>query len=115
MAAYLLWQSMTALASVFTPNVGGHQAVLQPLKELSAVGRVPLSCPDYNEFAQKPHAPFSNGALGLPAMRPSPECRTFHSPAAEVSCYRISFRAGASLLMLRQASRKRYDSTPEGL
>jgi hypothetical protein len=46
--------------------------------------RIPDSCPDYNEYAQKPHPPFSNGSLALPHMRPSEECRTFKSPAVEV-------------------------------
>ncbi|ORX39562.1 DUF1237 domain protein [Kockovaella imperatae] len=48
-----------------------------------APSRVPASCPDYNDYSQTPHGPYSDGTLGLPSMRPEPECRTFHSEAME--------------------------------
>lgn len=48
--------------------------------------RLPASCPDYNGYAQKPHEPRTKGRLALPYMRPTKECRTFNSPAVEVSC-----------------------------
>ena len=48
-----------------------------------AVNRTPSACPDYNEWSQEPHPPYSSGSLGLPYMRPSPECRTFNSSAME--------------------------------
>ncbi|KAG5912872.1 hypothetical protein E4U53_005117, partial [Claviceps sorghi] len=48
-----------------------------------AVGRTPSSCPDYSDYSRKPHAPYSNGPLKLPFMRPSEECRTFRSAAVE--------------------------------
>ena len=45
--------------------------------------RIPSSCPDYTEYSKQPHAPFSDGPLSLPHMRPAPECRTFNSSAVE--------------------------------
>ena len=47
-------------------------------------GRVPFTCPDYTEYSQSRHEPFSSGPLALPDMRPRPECRTFNSSAVEV-------------------------------
>jgi hypothetical protein len=47
--------------------------------------RTASSCPDYNSYSEQPHGPYSSGALKLPYMRPSEECRTFTSPAVEVS------------------------------
>lgn len=41
-------------------------------------------CSDYSSYSTFPHEPKSSGALGLPYMRPPPECRTFTSPAVEV-------------------------------
>ncbi|OAA78030.1 DUF1237 domain protein [Akanthomyces lecanii RCEF 1005] len=48
-----------------------------------AQNRTAADCPDYNKYAQEPHAPYSDGPLKLPYMRPSEECRTFKSPAVE--------------------------------
>lgn len=48
-------------------------------------------CPDYSSYSEQPHGPYSSGSLKLPYMRPSEECRTFKSPAVEVSfepCFR---------------------------
>jgi hypothetical protein len=42
-------------------------------------------CPDYAQFSSKPQGNNSAGPLALPFMRPSEECRTFTSPAVEVS------------------------------
>lgn len=53
-------------------------------KDYKAQDRTPSSCPDYNDYSQKPHEPYSDGPLALPYMRPSSECRTFTSPAVEV-------------------------------
>lgn len=53
-----------------------------------AQNRTAADCPDYNKYAQEPHAPYSDGPLKLPYMRPSEECRTFKSPAVEVSMRR---------------------------
>lgn len=52
--------------------------------------RTPASCPDYTQYSRTPHAPFSSGPLALPLMRPSPECRTFHSSAVEARLLRRS-------------------------
>ncbi|KAL1693807.1 Six-hairpin glycosidase-like protein [Schizophyllum commune] len=46
-------------------------------------GAVRAECPDYTEYAQSPHGDPSEGALGLPYMRPDPACRTFNSSAVE--------------------------------
>lgn len=40
-------------------------------------------CPDYVEYSQKPHPPFTQGKYNFPFMRPSLECRTFTSKAVE--------------------------------
>ncbi|KAK8023802.1 hypothetical protein PG993_011868 [Apiospora rasikravindrae] len=48
-----------------------------------ARSRIPSTCPDYNDYSKTRHEPFSSGALALPNMRPSPECRTFNSSAVE--------------------------------
>ncbi|KZV69245.1 glycoside hydrolase family 125 protein [Peniophora sp. CONT] len=40
-------------------------------------------CPDYTTYAESPQGNASTGPLGLPYMRPSPECRTFNSSAVE--------------------------------
>ncbi|KAM3443976.1 hypothetical protein NHJ13734_001700 [Beauveria thailandica] len=52
-------------------------------QDLQAQRRTAAGCPDYNTYAQQPHAPYSGGPLKLPYMRPSAECRTFKSPAVE--------------------------------
>lgn len=49
-----------------------------------AVDRTPASCPDYTDYANDRHEPYSDGSLELPFMRPSPECRTFNSSVVEV-------------------------------
>lgn len=56
-----------------------------PAQKYVAHNRTLDSCPDYNEYSQKPHGPYSEGPLALPYMRPAPECRTFNSSAVEVS------------------------------
>lgn len=40
-------------------------------------------CPDYSEFAQEYHAPFSSGTYNLSYQRPEPACRTFNSSVVE--------------------------------
>lgn len=40
-------------------------------------------CPDYVEYSQIKHPPFSQGELQFPFMRPPPECRTFVSESVE--------------------------------
>ncbi|KAJ7724819.1 hypothetical protein DFH07DRAFT_854556 [Mycena maculata] len=46
-------------------------------------GNVWAQCPDYTTYAQTAQGNPSNGPLGLPYMRPSPECRTFNSTSVE--------------------------------
>ena len=40
-------------------------------------------CPSYVSYSQTAHKPLTNGALGLPYMRPSSQCRTFKSDTIE--------------------------------
>lgn len=40
-------------------------------------------CPDFVEYSQSKHPPFSNGKYKYPYMRPAPKCRTFRSEAVE--------------------------------
>lgn len=40
-------------------------------------------CPNYVDYAKKPHPPFSSGEFKYPYMRPAPKCRTFVSSALE--------------------------------
>ncbi|KZT37646.1 hypothetical protein SISSUDRAFT_1062661 [Sistotremastrum suecicum HHB10207 ss-3] len=40
-------------------------------------------CPSYTLYSQSPQGNASSGPLGLPFMRPPPECRTFTSSAVE--------------------------------
>ncbi|OAA67478.1 DUF1237 domain protein [Cordyceps fumosorosea ARSEF 2679] len=56
---------------------------LASLVDATASASTAAQCPDYNQYAQQPHAPYSEGPLKLPFMRPSEECRTFNSPAVE--------------------------------
>jgi meiotically up-regulated gene 157 (Mug157) protein len=40
-------------------------------------------CPDYSEYSQQKHQPYSAGKYQLSYMRPDPACRTFNSSVAE--------------------------------
>ena len=40
-------------------------------------------CPDFFAYSQTAHRPLSNGTHRLGYQRPSPKCRTFHSPVVE--------------------------------
>lgn len=40
-------------------------------------------CPNYVDYSQVSHTPFSSGPLKFPSMRPKPQCRTFVSPAVD--------------------------------
>lgn len=41
------------------------------------------ACPDYKTYSVFKHKPLSDGPLQLPFQRPSPQCRSFTSPAVE--------------------------------
>lgn len=71
------------LASLSDATVSASSA----WKDFQVQKRTAAECPDYNKYAQQPHAPYSDGPLKLPYMRPSEECRTFKSPAVEVSIH----------------------------
>lgn len=52
------------------------RADIDPLKYRAA-------CPDYANYAKRPHPPYSSGPLSLPFQRPFKYCRTFESPLVE--------------------------------
>ncbi|EEA29051.1 hypothetical protein TMatcc_002584 [Talaromyces marneffei ATCC 18224] len=76
------------VASIKTPAIlaaialsvlaGANAAALHHKPALARRG-----CPDYTDYSQSPHAPYSNGPLHLPFQRPTQECRTFVSKAVE--------------------------------
>ncbi|KAK6856583.1 hypothetical protein PG995_006770 [Apiospora arundinis] len=75
-------QTALTAAAILAPSLPApaHAAVWT---DYAARNRTPASCPDYNTYSKSRHEPFSSGALALPNMRPSPECRTFNSSAVE--------------------------------
>ena len=42
-------------------------------------------CPDYGEYSQQKHAPFSEGKYNLSYQRPEEACRKFRLPEAEAA------------------------------
>ena len=40
-------------------------------------------CPDYSDYSQQYHPPFSSGRYNLSYQRPDPDCRTFTSAIVE--------------------------------
>ena len=76
------------LASSFITSVDGAGAAhgkdgQQPLESAKDEEKYKKACPDYKNYAAYPHRPWSDGPLRLPYQRPSPLCRTFHSPMVE--------------------------------
>ncbi|KAI9757222.1 MAG: hypothetical protein M4579_003522 [Chaenotheca gracillima] len=47
-------------------------------------------CPDYLDYSEQYHAPFSSGRYNLSYQRPSPECRTFVSQPIEDTIKRLN-------------------------
>lgn len=45
----------------------------------SLILSVLAACPDYSDYSQQYHGPFSSGSYNLSYMRPDPACRTFNS------------------------------------
>ena len=46
-------------------------------------------CPDYLDYAEQPHGPFSEGRYNLSYQRPEPGCRTFNSSVVEDTVNRV--------------------------
>ncbi|KAL9087292.1 MAG: hypothetical protein Q9159_003712 [Coniocarpon cinnabarinum] len=50
---------------------------------------VHAQCPDYSDYSQQYHAPFSTGRYNLSSQRPDPACRTFNSSVVEDTVTRL--------------------------
>ncbi|CAE6462197.1 unnamed protein product [Rhizoctonia solani] len=59
------------------------QLVLALVSAATLVLPVAAQCEDYTSYSKKPQGTPSTGILGLPFMRPPPECRTFNSSSVE--------------------------------
>ncbi|CAE6420959.1 unnamed protein product [Rhizoctonia solani] len=59
------------------------QLVLALVSAATLVLPVAAQCEDYTNYSKKPQGTPSTGILGLPFMRPPPECRTFNSSSVE--------------------------------
>ena len=46
---------------------------------------VQAACPDFSDYSQAYHPPFSSGQYNLSYMRPAPACRTFNSSVVETA------------------------------
>ncbi|KAI9727334.1 MAG: hypothetical protein M1828_006954 [Chrysothrix sp. TS-e1954] len=53
-----------------------------------STGQTSSSCPDFNDYSQAKHAPFSTGRYNLSDMRPSPQCRTYSVPGVDETVMR---------------------------
>ncbi|KAF2722944.1 glycoside hydrolase family 125 protein [Polychaeton citri CBS 116435] len=49
----------------------------------STLGLVRAQCPDYLDYSQELHAPYSKGRYNLSSQRPQPACRTWNSSVVE--------------------------------
>ncbi|EOA86855.1 hypothetical protein ACJQWK_08400 [Exserohilum turcicum] len=80
MAAWSLGSLLTLQRVAGDPKMFAAQ---EPLKD----GIDPLiykaACPDYKNYAMRPHPPYSDGPRSLPFQRPFKYCRTFESPLVE--------------------------------
>lgn len=57
---------------------------------VAAAATVPATCPDYLDYSQEYHAPYSSGRYNLSSQRPAPSCRTFKSQDVEDTITRMS-------------------------
>lgn len=57
---------------------------------LAGLRIVVAACPDYSDYSQIPHVPFSSGRYNLSYMRPDPACRTFNSSIIESAITKVS-------------------------
>lgn len=61
-------------------------------RHLSAIASIAAvasaQCPDYLDYAEVPHGPYSSGRYNLSYQRPEPACRTFNSSVVEDSTLR---------------------------
>lgn len=76
------------LAGRFITSVGAAgdnpgKGSQEPLGTAGDGEKYKKACPDYKHYSIFPHRPYSDGPLKLPYQRPSPHCRTFHSPLVE--------------------------------
>jgi hypothetical protein len=46
-------------------------------------------CPDYLDYSETPHGPYSEGRYNLSYQRPDPSCRTFTSSVVEDAISRV--------------------------
>jgi hypothetical protein len=55
----------------------------------SIVAVAGAQCPDYLDYAEVPHGPYSSGRYNLSYQRPEPACRTFNSSVVEDAITRV--------------------------
>jgi meiotically up-regulated gene 157 (Mug157) protein len=60
------------------------------LSAIASIGAVASAqCPDYLDYAEVPHGPYSSGRYNLSYQRPEPACRTFNSSVVEDAITRV--------------------------
>lgn len=64
-----------------TPDADNFEPIT--LEFLKKLDKSTKHCPDYVDYSQIRHPPYSSGKRQFPYMRPAPKCRTFVSPAVE--------------------------------
>lgn len=60
------------------------------LAATALLARAAAQCPDYLDYAEEYHAPFSSGRYNLSYQRPSPPCRTFNLSEVENTITRLN-------------------------